>query len=243
MSICAIFFVMLKGLPLKIIHIFTFTRLSLWLYQSNIFATCNWKKLNNKDLTNLSTLQILHVQYTSGIVDIWRELVTARNKVRHAPLCERHHEIWRANYNIDVKHWVMWHVTLPSAKATNFMVKILRIWQDAYKEMASNAEMPLNNSPASDSRSMNNMDHCEDTDRRILWVQGQLNNTANVLRAPRRKFYRWTNRARVSLVTNLRCFSVQLEVSLHETGWQKVFYTLLKSAVFFSVFLYQISFE
>lgn len=51
------------------------------------------------------------------------------------------------------------HVTSPSAEAADFMVKILRIWQEAYKEMASSVEMPLNNSPASDSRSMSNRDH------------------------------------------------------------------------------------
>lgn len=50
-------------------------------------------------------------------------------------------------------------VTSPSAEAADFMVKILRIWQDAYKEMASSVEMPLNNPPASDSRSMSNTDH------------------------------------------------------------------------------------
>lgn len=75
---------------------------------------------------------------------------------------------------------------LPSAEA-DFKVKILRILQDEYNEMASRVEMPLNNSPASDSRSMNNMDHWKDTDSWMLRLQGWLHTTVNGLGIARLK--------------------------------------------------------
>ena len=81
-----------------------------------------------------------------------------------------------------IKHEAIWRMPLPSADAAGFMVKILRIWQEANKEMASSVEMPLNNSPASDSRSMNSMTHWGDTDSRVLRLQGWLNNSAHGLR-------------------------------------------------------------
>lgn len=101
-----------------------------------------------------------------------------------------------------IKHGAIWHVPLPSAEAAGFMVKILRIWQDANKEMASNVEMPLNNSPASDSRSMNSMAHWGDTDSRISRLQGWVNNTANGLKKAIWKGHRLkSSRARVGLAT------------------------------------------
>lgn len=88
----------------------------------------------------------------------------------------------KTTFTESITHGAIWCVPLPSAVAAGFMVKILRIWQDANKEMASSVEMPLNNSPASDSRSMNSMAHWGEMDSRILRLQGWLNNTANGLR-------------------------------------------------------------